>query len=325
MSATNFKGGLLVDGMPVMGGAPALPFTGNAWYVDAALGNDGYDGTSPQSAFKTLEKAYTVAADGNNDVIFIIGSGKGTKVVTLSAAFTWAKSSLHLVGISPNGGQAVVEIRSGTSCGNNTVMLTVSGSGCQFIGISITPKYTSGIAFGPILNVSGDSNSFVLCDINAFADTQTAASASALGVHIGGSGNIFTRCRIGADLSTQTSRSAANSNVRIAATCGSARFVNCEFTVVGSVDTTRAVKMTEIATKTAMIQFIGCIFSAAGATASAGAFQLASGAITGVLLLKDCTFAKFTAIGVDATTKAQLYIDGAAPTAATSGIAVATA
>jgi hypothetical protein len=42
----------------------------------------------------------------------------------------------------------------------------------------------------------------------------------------------------------------------------------------------------------------------------------------GLLLMKDCTLVGITEFGTNATSLGQIYVDGAAATAATSGIAV---
>jgi hypothetical protein len=39
-------------------------------------------------------------------------------------------------------------------------------------------------------------------------------------------------------------------------------------------------------------------------------------------MMKDCSMVGITEFGTDATTRGQIYVDGGAPTAATSGIAV---
>jgi len=42
----------------------------------------------------------------------------------------------------------------------------------------------------------------------------------------------------------------------------------------------------------------------------------------GLLLMTNCTLVGITEFGTDATSRGQIYVDGAAPTAGTSGIAV---
>ena len=70
--------------------------------------------------------------------------------------------------------------------------------------------------------------------------------------------------------------------------------------------------------------FDSCIFDNAvqsTSTTMSGLGTLAASA-GGLLLFKDCTLVGITEFGTDATTRGQCYVDGAAPTAATSGIAV---
>ncbi|KKK63699.1 hypothetical protein LCGC14_2991640, partial [marine sediment metagenome] len=75
---------------------------GTIYYLDITNGSNNNNGLSPSKAFATLAKAYTALTTLKNDVLVILYHGDA---VALTAAFTWAKSSCHLVGVGgPQGG-----------------------------------------------------------------------------------------------------------------------------------------------------------------------------------------------------------------------------
>jgi hypothetical protein len=57
MGVTHLSG-LQVAGVPTMGLAPGLNYFGRIWFVNTATGIDGNDGTSPDSAFATMGRAF---------------------------------------------------------------------------------------------------------------------------------------------------------------------------------------------------------------------------------------------------------------------------
>src|SRR6266404_6864472 len=80
MGYTNFPNGITSFGIPIFGnnGGISIP-TGNngtgtqgqVWFVDAVNGSDGQTGTSPSSAFASIEQALDVAGDGTGDTIYV--------------------------------------------------------------------------------------------------------------------------------------------------------------------------------------------------------------------------------------------------------------
>lgn len=82
MGTTNLSGPLFVGGVPIFGSAQASYF-GRQWFVDTVNGADGYTGTTPSQAFRTMGRAFykdTVTAGagsvsnlGPNDTIWLVG------------------------------------------------------------------------------------------------------------------------------------------------------------------------------------------------------------------------------------------------------------
>ena len=108
---------------------------GNIYYLDITNGADTNNGLSPSKAFKTLAKAYAALTTLKNDVLAILYHGDA---VALTAAFTWAKSSCHLVGVGgPQGGitkGVPISITSATATG----LFVVSGDNNTFHNMHIS-------------------------------------------------------------------------------------------------------------------------------------------------------------------------------------------
>lgn len=107
------------------GGGISIPnFNGNVWFVDGTLGNNGFEGTSADQAFKTITKALAKAGNGTGDTIYILpGSYNENVVVT--------KDYIALIG-AQYAGYARPDIVPTTG-----VALTVTGQGfmshhCRF-------------------------------------------------------------------------------------------------------------------------------------------------------------------------------------------------
>lgn len=94
MGLTNFPNGITSFGIPVFGGVP--PTFGNIFFVDYRNGSDQNDGKSPESALKTLSRAYALCASNNNDYVFIDGDSE----VVETAMITLDKNRVHTFGLN---------------------------------------------------------------------------------------------------------------------------------------------------------------------------------------------------------------------------------
>ena len=90
---TNFPYGITSQGVPVVGGG--MPATSGRYiFVDATNGADGNDGSSWNSAVKTIAFAYTLVTTDHDDVIVLSTNA----VHTLTEMLTVAKNRVHFVG-----------------------------------------------------------------------------------------------------------------------------------------------------------------------------------------------------------------------------------
>jgi len=169
---------------------------GTAYYLDPTDGLDTNDGRSPETAVKTLPVAYALLTDGENDILYYIA---GTSGITLSAAFTWAKSYTHFIGVcSPvHAGQRSRIFQLAAS--DISPLITISGSGCVWANVYVF----QGVAVATSLinvKVTGQRNYFSNVHFAGGGDaTQAVNGGASLNVSGSASENLFEGCTIGVD------------------------------------------------------------------------------------------------------------------------------
>jgi hypothetical protein len=332
--------GLEVAGVPTMGMGGAPLFTGDWYFVDPAHGSDGNTGAA-DSPLQTIYRAYALARDGYNDVIVLVGDGTTAGTARMSTALaqsvdstattgtiTWAKNALHLIGQAAPGPNSRARFAppstsyTAATFGNSGNMFNVTGAGCYFANFSVYNGFTTG-ATGQIAWIdAGQRNCYVGVDFLGMNDSASAGSTTSRSLKISGGGeNSFINCVIGGDT---TARGVANASLEFSGGTTRNVFRDCIFPVQASAATPIVIKTAAAAAIDRWILFDRCIFvngvKSTATTMSAVATMAASAG--GLLLLKDCTEVGMTVWGSDATTLAQMYVDGAAPTAASSGLAV---
>lgn len=108
---------------------------GQVFYVDAANGNDGNDGLTPDKARATILSAYNSCTSGKNDIVALIANTSGN---TLSAKLTWSKSYTHMIGLcAPTMTAQRSRIFQLSTLTAGSPLLTISGSGCVFANFYI--------------------------------------------------------------------------------------------------------------------------------------------------------------------------------------------
>jgi hypothetical protein len=340
MGVTHLSG-LEVAGVPTMGISGAPLFTGNWIFVDPAHGSDGNTGAA-DSPFQTIYMAYAQARDGYNDVIVLVGDGTTAGTARMSAALaasvdptattgtiTWAKNALHLIGQA----SATMDSRArfapptGTytaaTFGNSGNMFNVTGQGCYFANFSVYNGFSTG-ATGQIAWIdAGGRNSYYNVSILGMNDAASAASTTSRSLKISGSvgENTFVACQIGGDT---TARTAANASIEFAGGSPRNKFINCDFPVYATGGGSGALVATVGASGIdRWTKFDNCwIMNGTKSGGSALTVALSMNASPGgMILMSNCTWIGVTKIG-DAGALANMYVNGGAPTAATTGYAV---
>lgn len=339
MALTNFPNGITSFGVPVLGTIGGLPFTGNYYFVDPVNGADGNDGT-PELPLKTLYGALAKCTAGNNDVVVLMSDGTAAGSARLSTALAqsidstattgtlnWNKNATHLIGVcAPTlvAQRARIAPPTGTYTAatfNATTFVNVTASGCYFANFSVFCGFSTGNASMIAWQDSGSRNCYSNVNLYGMADAASAAGANARTLKITGGENTFINCVLGGDT---VARGAANATVEFAS--GSARnsFLNCVFPFQCSAATPLGIKVGAASGIDRWALFENCSFInnvQSTSTTMDGLSTLAASA-GGLLLMKNATMVGITEFGTDATSRGQIYVDGAAPTAGTSGIAV---
>jgi hypothetical protein len=346
MTLTNFPGGLSSFGVPVLPGLPAL-FSRNSrvFFVDPVNGADGNPGTELERPLATLYKAHALCVSGQNDTVCLIGNGQAAGSARLSLALavgvdaaattgvlTWSKSATHLIGITAPTGvaqRARIAPPSGTytqATFNSGNFVVVTGDGCMFSNIHLFHGFSTGGTNQICWTDNGERNFYYNMHFGGMGDATSAQNAGSRSLKVGSGGNgehTFVNCTIGLDTVTRT---VANASLELAGATPRNTFTNCIFPMI----TSSATSLFGLGTGAGCVDrwnlFRDCSFinnMDSGSTALTGAFTLPASA-GGLLMMQRCSLVGDGSAnwGTDATTLNQMYVDGAAPTAGTSGLAV---
>ena len=295
---------------------------GNHWYVDYRNGSDGKnagDGKSWDGAFKTLSAAVAAAVSNNNDVIHI----DGDSTVAELAMVTISKNRLHIIG--HNGalghyGQGAKISMGVTTAATDIACIKNLGVRNTFTGIKVMSSNTKaeslyGFAEG------GEFSRFFNCEFYKSSDLDDAGASEFL--HNGDSAQ-FYNCTFGssANITGDIRANMLLTAVLAGKKCRDSYLENCIFLSKAD-DTDKVMVYGANATDVErMLMLNGCMFVnnplSAGTPAHAVGFGAAQ--TEGAVVLKDCA-------SVDCTVMAEaavgIYVAGAVPTFATSGVSVA--
>jgi hypothetical protein len=272
----------------------------------------------------------------------IVGNGSTTATQRLSLAnaqaidstvtagtLVWSKNACHLIGMTaPTGVAARARFAPPTGTYTQATFgsgnfVTVSASGCYFANFSLFNGFSTGGNSQICWTDSGGRNYYYGVDFGGAGDAASAQSTSSRSLKLSGTTgeHTFERCTIGLDTVTKT---VANASLELSGGIPRVKFIECDFPMMTSAATPVCIVTSAASAIDRWIKFDRCAFMNAiksTSTTMTGAASMAASA-GGYLLMKDCTFVGITDIGADATSLAQIYVDGGAPTAATSGIAV---
>jgi len=344
MALTNFPNGLTSFGVPLVGGIGGIPLTGTWFFVNPATGSDANDGLSPETPLATLYMAHHKMTAGKNDVCVLIGDGSTTGAARLSTALAqtvnsaatagtlaWTKNACHLIGeTAPTAAASRAHIAppSGTytqatfGSGN---FVTVSAQGCIFANFSLFNGFSTGGNNQICWTDSGGRNSYYNVQFGGAGDAASAASSTSRSLLITGTTgeNLFASCTIGLDT---VSRGVANASMEFAG--GSPRnvFWNCLFPMVAGAATPLFIVTAAASAIDRFQWFYDCLFvndiNSSGTALTVGISMAASAG--GILVMQRCTLVggNTSTNWGDAAALSQIWVDGGAPTAGTTGLAV---
>lgn len=328
MSATHFTGPVYSQGIPLMGTPPLMPMSGGrAYFVDPENGADGNtgDADSPLLSLTNTDGtgAYDRCVSGRGDVVFLRGgptsSGTTGHTVRLSSTLTWSKNNTHLVGLTaPTMVGQRARITGPSSGGTFSPVMTVSGNGCMFHNFMIFDDYT----VDPVaMNVTGQRNHFYNLQLGGMGAATGGDDAAAASLKInGGSENTFERCYIGLDT---VARSTTNAEIELVGAATRNIFLGCFISSYADNAGHLWVKIDGSADIDRFVWFKDCFFYNAiesAATAMTAGMNVHN-TCGGMVILQNCGM--IGATDWAAADNGNVYITNAAPTAGTSGIAIA--
>ena len=292
---------------------------GNIYYVDYRNGLDTHDGLSWGTALKTYSAAIAAVTSNNNDVILI----DGDSTVVETAMVTISKNRVHTIGMNgPLGhyGQGAKISIGVTTAATDIACIKNTGVRNTFTGIKVISNNT--VAEGLYAWAEGGEFArFFNCEFYKSTDLNDAGASEFL--HNGDSTQHYN-CTFGSS-ANQTGDIRANmllTQVLSGKKCRDAYLENCIFLSKAD-DTDKVMVYGANATDVErMLLMKDCTFMnnilSSGTPAHAVGFGAAQ--TQGSVILKNCT-------SVDCTVMAEaavgIYVDGAAPGFATTGVSVA--
>lgn len=233
-------------------GIPRGPYS-NVYIVDPANGSDSNPGTTFQKPLASVEAAYALCTTNQHDTILMVAS---TTSNTLTAAMTWNKNFVHLVGMSgdmPGIGQRCGIV--GSAASDLATLVTFGGIGCIVKNIRFYNGGDSDADKGAVV-VSGSRNTFHNCLFVGAQHLTPAARAGSYSLKVTGSENLFERCCIGYD---SILRGAGEMpELWLATGCSKAFFRKCMILTLSDTATASPVKID--ATNLGYVEFEDCIF-----------------------------------------------------------------
>lgn len=320
MARTNFPNGITSMGVPIPGG---LLSQGKTFFVGPRTGLIGNPGGDTINPVAKISQGYAKMAAGRNDVLYLLAQGALAADTTdyQSVTLNWNLNNTHLIGITAPGliAQRARIAQLSTATGISP-LVNISASACLWQNIHVFQGVDDVTSLISVL-VSGDRNVFYRCHFAGGGHATQAASTSMRSLKITGSENFFEECTLGLDT---IPRGVANAEIEFAAGTAAATrtiFKSC-LILTNASNAAHLFMLLGASSIDRFVEFEDCVFlnpikSAATQMTTAMTVNASAG---GFILLKDCTL--LGATDWDAAASGNVYIDGAPPVAATSGLAV---
>lgn len=293
---------------------------GDFYYVDYRKGSDNNDGLTWGTAFRTYGKAVSAVTSNNNDFILI----DGDSTVVETAMVTLDKNRVHTLGM--NGflghyGQGAKISCSASTGATNIATIKNTGVRNTFGGIKVISEHT--VAEGLYAFAEGGEFSrFYNCEFYKSTDLDETAAAEFL--HNGDSAQ-FYNCTFGSTANIVADNK-IRPNILLSATlsgkkCRDSYLENCLFFSKAGGTEHVAVYGANATDVERMLLLKDCTFinNLLSAATPAHAVGFGAAQTEGSVLLKNCSSIDHT---VMAEAAVGIYVDGAVPTFATSGVAV---
>ena len=295
--------------------------SGDLYFVDYRNGSDNDSGDEWDRAFKTYSRAINAVESNNNDIILI----NGDATIVETAMLDISKNRVHTIGM--NGGLGHYGQGAKISCALSTGatnIATVKNTGVRntFTGIKFLNSNTVAEGLYSFAE-GGEFSRFFNCEFYKDTDLDETAAAEFLN---NGDSPQFYNCTFGSTANT-IATAKIRPNMLLTATlsgkkCRDAYAENCLFFSKSDGTEHVAVYGANATDVERMLMLKDCTFfnnPLSGAT-PAHAVGFGAAQTQGGVLLKNCSSVDHT---VMAEASVGIYVDGAVPTFATTGVSVA--
>lgn len=186
-------GGVLTPGFPITGQSQVI-------WCDNVAGNDGFDGSAPDSAVKTVARGYSLLRSGFYDTLILVGRGTA---YTLTVPLVWAKDYTNLFGFTaPINVAHRARITSGTA--TISPMITFSGTGISVQNVQLAQFGSDATLSAIAVLVSGQRCFFKNVHFSGGNNATVRAGTAMRSLVVSGVGgngeNVFDHCFIGNDV-----------------------------------------------------------------------------------------------------------------------------
>jgi len=322
MGGYNFgSGGPSWNGTPMIGGFPSG--LTKVYYVDYGNGSDGngVKSNSASRAFKTIDKALDMITTNKNEGIALVGN----TTHTLTEMLDISKSRVHMFGYDPGG--RLYGCNAQVSLGITTVatdIATVQNTGVRNSFRNI--KFINGNTVAEGLYCVAEGGEYTVYDgVEIYKSTDLDETTAAEMLHNGDSVQMFN-CTIGS-LANIVADNKIRPCVSVTATLSGKKFKdgyfqNCMFWRKAAGTEAVMIYGANATDVERLLLAKNCTFisNALGAATPAHAVGFGAAQTQGSVLLQDCA-------SVDCTVMAEasvgIYVAGAVPTFATTGVSKA--
>ena len=320
MSKYSFGTGLPTwNGVPMVGGVPITE--GNYYFVDAGIGSDGNKGLSMAKPFATYAKALDSVTSNNNDVICLVGSGTHA----LTAMETISGNRIHTVGLDGTTrryGQGAKVSIGVTTAATDLGAVLVTGVRNSFSNMKFISNNTVTEGLYTVLD-GGEYTVWENCEIYKSTDLDETGAAEMV---MNGDSSQVRGCTIGSNADALSGTIIRPCVLVTKATAAAGKvsrdvsFDNCQFWRRASHVNNRFIYGANATDTERMFHVKDCTFYATKLSSAVPAQAMAFGAeqTQGYPWMDNCRVLNVT----KQSTTTGVYVTGAVPTYATSGIAV---
>lgn len=297
---------------------------GTVYWVDYDHGSDSADGLTKDTALKTISAAYSLVTTNHHDVIFLSGNSAHAQTSMLDIS----KSRVHFVGLNGRSGAYGLGARTRITMGDSTVAADIAlmkntGVGNTFHNIKFDSSSTVAASVYTVAE-GGEYSIYEGCEFYKSTDLDQTAAAEVLN---NGDSAQWLNCVFGSTVNIVADNVIRPNMLLTRETitgkvCRDNIIDNCLFLVKAA--GTEAVRIyganaTDVE-RMLLVKNSTFLSNTLGAATPAHAVGFGAAQTQGTVLLQDCA-------SVDHTVMAQaavgIYVAGAVPAFATTGVSVA--